>query len=145
MSISKRLYETTCIINASLEDSQIEATIGHISEVITRNGGELVATNRWGRKRLSYPIEKKNNGFYVNLEFLANGPVIKQLDRTYTLDENILRFLTVQLDKKAVSMRQPVPAPAPRVEQTPVPAPTPAPPAEPVKEPLFADDDSPAA
>ncbi|HUL45247.1 MAG TPA: 30S ribosomal protein S6 [Bacteroidota bacterium] len=144
MSISKRLYETTCIINASLEDSQIEATIAHLSEVIIRNGGELVATNRWGRKRLAYPIEKKNNGFYVNMEFLANGPVIKQLDRTYTLDENILRFLTVQLDTKAVATRQAPPAPAPRVEQaTPVAAPPPPP--EPAKEPLFADDDAPPA
>ena len=77
MNIAKNHYETTFIINASLEDSQIESTISHVSEVITRNGGEITALNKWGRKRLAYPIQKKNNGFYVNMEFIAPGTAMK--------------------------------------------------------------------
>ena len=56
-------YETTFIIGGSIEESLIETTVAHVEELITRNGGVISATNRWGRKRLAYPIEKKNNGY----------------------------------------------------------------------------------
>jgi small subunit ribosomal protein S6 len=105
MTPTKHLYETTFIVNASLEDTQIEATINHVQEIITRNGGEIKAVNKWGRKRLAYTIQKKNNGFYVNFEFEGLGAIIGQLERTYVLDENILRFLTIQIGTKALKAR----------------------------------------
>jgi small subunit ribosomal protein S6 len=128
----KRKYETTFIINASLEDAQIEAALTRASETITRNGGEIVAVNKWGRKRLAYPIQKKNNGFYINLEFTAPGAVIPQLERVFLLDENILRYLTIMLDKKALAAR------LLQSMQPPPPSATEPPPA--VKEPIFGDD-----
>ena len=127
MSSARKSYETTYIVNASLEDSQIEAAVTHVAEVIERNGGAITATNRWGRKRLAYPIEKKNNGFYVNVEFNGPGQLIAQLERAYLLDENILRFLTIQLDKHAVAAKakmaaetaspEPVEAPKPPAKE----------------------------
>ena len=106
MTHSKHLYETTFIANASLEDTQIDVVLNHVSEVITRNGGEIKAVNKWGRKRLAYTIQKKNNGFYVNIEFEGLGSVIQQLERSYILDENILRFLTIQVSKQALEARE---------------------------------------
>jgi len=136
MAHTKQPYETTFIVNASLEDTQIDAVASHIQEVITRNGGEITAVNRWGRKRLAYTIKKKNNGFYVNLEFNALGPVIGQLEHTFLLDENILRFLTIRLDKRALQARLQPPAQLTQPEAQPVAA---VPPAAP-REPLFADE-----
>src|SRR5262245_25849078 len=106
MSQTKHLYETTFIVNASLEDNQVETVLAHISEIITRNGGEIKAVNKWGRKRLAYTIEKKNNGFYINIEFEGPGSVVQQLEHTYILDENILRFLTIQIGRKAMKARE---------------------------------------
>jgi small subunit ribosomal protein S6 len=136
MNRTKRLYETTFIINASIEDSQIEALITHVQEIITGNGGEINAVNRWGRRRLAYPIQKKNNGFYVNIEFLDIGTVIARLEHMYLLDENILRFLTIQVDQKAIKARQQSTA-AQAAAAAPAPAPPP-PAAE--REPLFTDE-----
>ncbi|MBI5477006.1 MAG: 30S ribosomal protein S6 [Ignavibacteriales bacterium] len=106
MSQDKHFYETTFIINASLDDPQIETIITHVTETIARNGGEITATNKWGRKRLAYTISKKNNGYYANIEFSAPGSMIPQLERVYQLDENILRFLTIHLDKKALKAKE---------------------------------------
>lgn len=137
MTNTKPLYETTFIINASIEDTQIESLINHTQELITSNGGEIVALNKWGRKRLAYAIEKKNNGFYVNVEFKAPGPVIGRLEHAFLLDENVLRFLTIHLDKKALAARQ-------RGLIAAAPAqPTPAIPPAVEKEPLFPSNDEP--
>lgn len=138
MTHTKYPYETTFIVNASLEDPQVDAIINHIQEVITRNGGDIVALNKWGRKRLAYTIKKKNNGYYVNIEFSGTGSVIPQLERTYLLDENILRFLTIHRDKRALKASTLVP---PAVVAKPEIAVVPEPPAAP-REPLFVDDDT---
>ena len=105
MNEQKRLYETTFIINASLEDPQIEAIITRIQEVIIKNGGEIVAINRWGRKRMMFQIKKKNSGYYVNIEFNALTTIVKALSHVYLLDEHILRYLTIKVEKKAIQSR----------------------------------------
>ena len=137
MQRSKNQYETTFIVNASIEDAQIEALVAHAQEIITSNGGEITAINRWGRKRLAYPIQKKNNGYYVNIEFTAPGTLISRLEHMYILDENVLRFLTIQLDEKAIKARQMAPIIAPTADVAPaVVESTPE-----RKEPLFADEE----
>jgi small subunit ribosomal protein S6 len=106
MDSTKRLYETTFIVNASLDDPQVESVITRVQDTITKNGGSIAAVNRWGRKRLSYPINKKTNGFYVNLEFAAPGTLLAPLERSFQLDELILRHLTIVLDKRAIKARE---------------------------------------
>lgn len=101
----KRVYETTFIVNASLDDHQIDAVIEKVKELITKNGGEIREFVKWGRKRFTYPIKKKNNGFYVVIEFTASGDLIAKLERHYFLDESILRYLTLVLDKRALKAR----------------------------------------
>lgn len=105
MDTSTQTYESTIIINASLDDAQIESVIGRVQETVTKNGGTITALNKWGRKRLAYPINKKTNGFYVNIEFTSSGSVIGILERSYQLDEMVLRYLTIKLDKKAIEAR----------------------------------------
>ena len=105
MPDAKRVYETTFIVNASLDDHQIDAVIEKVKDLITKNGGEIREFVKWGRKRFAYPLKKKNNGFYVVIEFSAPGDVIAKLERHYFLDENILRYLSLVLDKRALKAR----------------------------------------
>lgn len=129
MDTPKHTYETTIIINASLDDAQIDTAIGRVQETITKNGGTVTSLNKWGRKRLVYSINKKTNGFYVNIEFTAPGTLIGLLERSYQLDEMVLRYLTIKLNKKALAAKAKMAA-AP-VEAEPALAPAP------VREPLF--------
>ncbi len=131
MDKAKKKYETTFIVNASLDDTQVDSVIGRVQDTITKNGGTIVATNKWGRKRLAYSINKKTNGFYVNTEFDAPGTVLALLERSFQLDEMILRYLTIVLDRKALKAR------AVAAAATPAPVPEPAP--VPAREPLFAE------
>ena len=98
----KRTYESVIIINAALEDEQVEATISRMQETITTHGGELIELDKWGRKRLAYPIKKAKSGYYVVFRFSATTDLVATLERNYRLDENIIRYLTIQLDKFAL-------------------------------------------
>jgi small subunit ribosomal protein S6 len=61
--LSRRWYETTFLINASLDDPIIEQIIKKYENFIKERGGEIILLERWGRRRLAYPINKKNSGF----------------------------------------------------------------------------------
>ena len=120
MKDTKRLYETTFIVNASLDDSLIEGVIAKVQDQITKNQGEVTAVQRWGRKRLAYPIAKKNNGFYVCVEFTSPGDLVTKLARFYHLEENILRYLTIQVTQQMLKAKLASPPPA---ASTPEPTP----------------------
>jgi len=130
MSNATRQYETTFIVNASLDDVQVDGVINRVQETITKNGGTTSSLNKWGRKRLAYSINKRTNGFYVNIEFEAPGTLLTPLERSFQLDEMILRHLTVVLDKKAIAARAAAQAAsAQSAEEKPA--------AVPAREPLF--------
>jgi len=98
----KQSYESVVLINAALEDEQVETTITRIQETITSHGGEIIEIDKWGRKRLAYPIKKSKSGYYVVIRFESTTDLVAILERNYRLDENIIRYLTIALDKFAL-------------------------------------------
>ncbi|MCX6152043.1 MAG: 30S ribosomal protein S6 [Ignavibacteriales bacterium] len=100
--MQKNNYESAVIINAAIEEDQIEAAIKRIEDIIRVNGGEMVDVDKWGRKRLAYTVNKTKSGYYVIIRFVAPPELISKLERMYQLDEYILRYLTIKLDKFAL-------------------------------------------
>lgn len=100
--MKRKNYESLVIINAAIEEDQIEAAINRIKETITINGGEILELEKWGRKRLAYPIDKAKSGYYALFRFNASVDLISKLERVYQLDEYIIRYLTIALDKFAM-------------------------------------------
>ncbi|MAT59988.1 MAG: 30S ribosomal protein S6 [Ignavibacteriae bacterium] len=98
----QRTYESVVIVNAALEDDQIEITLKKIEDNIQANGGSILDADKWGRKRLAYPIQKSKSGYYAVYRFEAPSELIAKLERHYQLDETIVRYLTIVLDKKAL-------------------------------------------
>ena len=99
-------YSTIMVIDSLLKSEEINSTIDKITRSIENNGGEILENDRWGKKRLAYEIKKRQYGYYVEIIFKAMGDLIKIIEREYRLDENILRYLTIVLDKKALQYRQ---------------------------------------
>jgi len=92
-------YSTVVVIDSLLKTEEIDNTIDKVGRSIKNNGGDIIEVNRWGKKRLAYEIKKRQYGYYVEIIFKAQGDVIKIMERDFTLDENVLRFLTTQMDK----------------------------------------------
>lgn len=105
MPKGSKIYEAVYIVNASLDDAQIENVITRTSEFIGKQGGTVRTLDRWGRKRLSYSIQKKNNGFFVLCEFEALGDLLAKLSRYFALEEHIIRHLIVEVDAKMLKAR----------------------------------------
>ena len=103
--MAKRYYETTFIVDSILEDDKVDAIISRYINFFEKNGGEVAKTEKWGRKKFSYPIKKRVTGSYISIEFTADPSIIAKLERAYHLDDEVLRFLTVSYDKKSLETR----------------------------------------
>lgn len=98
-------YETTFIVDSIYEDERVDSILNKYSGFFTKNGGEVLKTEKWGRRKMSYQIKRRQTGSYVTIEFTADPSVIAKLERAYHLDDDILRFLTVSFDKKTLRDR----------------------------------------
>ncbi|MBI5326400.1 MAG: 30S ribosomal protein S6 [Ignavibacteriae bacterium] len=101
----RRVYETTFIINAALEDPDVESVIQKVSSYIENHGGNIKEVNKWGRRRLAYAINKKYNGFYAHIVFEATSNTVPILERFLVLEDTVLRHLTMVLPKKLSDYR----------------------------------------
>ncbi len=102
MAAQKNAYEFTYIINAVLGEEQIKAVVERINKLIKENGGEVKEVDEWGSRRLAYPINKKRNGYYVNIYLDLPGEVIVKIERALEIDDDILRYMTLRMDAKMV-------------------------------------------
>src|SRR6202007_2896417 len=95
-------YETVFILTPVLSEDDTKKAINNYVELLKSQGAEMVHQEHWGLKNLRYPIQKKNTGIYHVLEFRAEGNAVATVEVAFGRDENLLRYLTVKLDKYAV-------------------------------------------
>lgn len=99
-------YETVFIMTPVLTDEMVKDAVAKFEKVLKENGAEIVHQASWGLRKLAYPIQKKSTGFYHLIEFKAEGTLIDKLELEFRRDERILRFLTVALDKYAITYNE---------------------------------------
>ncbi len=105
MEETKKLstYETVIIVSASLEDEDIDKILKRYEEFFKNNNIEILEIEKWGRKRMAYHIKKIRTGYYFLIRFKCDGSFIKKFERALQIDEQILRYMTIRLDKKALA------------------------------------------
>ena len=96
-------YETVFILNPVLSEVQVKETVTKFEEFLTSRGAEMVSKEDWGLKKMAYEIQNKKSGFYHLFEYTVAGDVIGQLELEFRRDERFMRYLTVTLDKHAIS------------------------------------------
>ena len=93
-------YESIYIINPEVEEQGIKELVEKFNTLIETEGGKVSETQEWGLKRLAYPIQKKEQGYYVLVNFEANPESIVELERVYKITDSVMKFITVRKDEE---------------------------------------------
>ena len=95
-----RHYENLVIVKPTLTEEEIKNTIASVEEVLTSNGGEIIARDAMGMKKLAYPIEKNARGYFYVIYYKVAPSAISEIERRFRINEEILRFVTMKYDSK---------------------------------------------
>jgi len=95
-----RQYETVFLISPNLEEEETAKIITQISGIISKEKGKLIQEDRWGKRRLAYPIKKFEEAFYVFFHYEGDSNIPFELERRFKQTEAILRFLTVKKETR---------------------------------------------
>ena len=92
-------YEHTLIAKQDLSESQNQKLVDKYEKIINKNIGKVLKTEKWGLKTLAYKIKNNKKGFYFHIKFEGVGKTIEELERAETIDDKLIRFLTVKVKK----------------------------------------------
>ncbi|WP_294956746.1 30S ribosomal protein S6 [Sulfurovum sp.] len=115
-------YETLFVVKPTLTEEETAAEIAKIKDVLAKVEAELLATDDMGMRRLAYPVQKNDRGYYTVLFYKANGDAIAEIERNLKINEEVIKFLTVkyvknkeiaQFDKLVAAAGKKAEAPAP--------------------------------
>ena len=95
-----RNYENLVIVKPTLTAEEIQASLAAVEEVITSNGGEIEATSPMGMRKLAYPINKNERGYFYVIYYTIAPAAIAEIERRFRINENLLRFVTIKYDTK---------------------------------------------
>ena len=95
-------YETLFITDVSNGEEATKATVEKFTGLIASNA-EIVEVAEWGKRRLAYPINDMNEGYYTVVTHKAPADFLAELDRLFNIDESIMRSMTVKLDFEPVA------------------------------------------
>ncbi|MCR4697900.1 MAG: 30S ribosomal protein S6 [Bacilli bacterium] len=86
-------YELMYILMPNLEEEALKAENAALQKIITDNGGKITGVNEWGMRDLAYEIKKQTKGYYVVVNFTADGSVNAKFNSIVSLDPKVMRFL----------------------------------------------------
>lgn len=93
-----RAYEMMVIVDGDVDDPKAQSWIKTITDEISKAGGSLHGKpDWWGKRQFAYPINKKEAGYYLVIECLANGGALDELERQLRLADEIVRFKLIRL------------------------------------------------
>ncbi len=90
-------YEMLFILDSTLTDEARESIIKKIEDLVSKNGGVIEKTDRWGMKKLQYPINYKSEGYYVLMTFEAAKTLVVEIKRIVGITDGIIRRLITKI------------------------------------------------
>ena len=93
-----RRYETIFIASPTLTDEQSDELVKQYEGIIAEQGGELLKTDKWGRKKLAYEVQKFSEGYYTLFEMNAGSTLIAELERRFRNNDVVIKYLSVRMD-----------------------------------------------
>jgi small subunit ribosomal protein S6 len=103
--VSVNTYETVFIAEPEISNDQVDQLISKIKAAIAAHTGTVTGEDRWGRRRLAYPIHGQREGYYAVLNFTAGPDVVNAIEHLYNVTDSVVRHLTVKIIKKNKKFR----------------------------------------
>ena len=113
-----REYELTYIVRPDIDDEAVAAVASRVEQTITANGGRVLKSTSWGKRRLAYPIRRYNEGTYILLRTEMGDQAIREVDRHLKLSEDVIRHLLVRAEETETAEAA-APAEPPAQPETP--------------------------
>ena len=95
-STALRHYEVMVILDPDLDERTVAPSLDTYLNVIRQDGGTVDSVDVWGKRRLAYEINKKNEGIYAVIDLTADPASVKELDRQLTLNESVVRTKVIR-------------------------------------------------
>ena len=89
-------YEMLYLLNNDLTEEAKAQLVEKYEGIVTKMGGNVLSTDKWGAKKLSYPIKFKNEAYYVLSTFEAEGTVVNELNRVARIDADVYRLMVTK-------------------------------------------------
>ncbi|MBQ7336809.1 MAG: 30S ribosomal protein S6 [Clostridia bacterium] len=102
-------YESMFIVSLANGEEAAKATVNKFTGLIAANA-EVVQIDEWGKRRLAYPIEDMNEGYYTVVTFKSEGAFPAELQRLMTIDETVMRVMVIKLEYEAAAKAVEAPA-----------------------------------
>ena len=102
-------YEGMFIVSLANGEEAAKATVNKFTGLITANA-EVIQIDEWGKRRLAYPIEDMNEGYYTVATFKSEGAFPAELQRLMNIDESVMRVMVIKLDHEPVLKATEAPA-----------------------------------
>lgn len=90
-----RPYETVFIFDSSLEDARVQEKVERLRKIVSGDSADATEVVLWGKRKLAYPLGKREQGNYVILRFACEPAALAEMERVARLDEEIVRHLTI--------------------------------------------------
>ena len=97
-----RDYELVLVVSPEGGEEDFPATVDRVHSLIKENGGEVKNVDRWGRRRLAYPIERITEGYYCITQFTLDPQAVREIESSLGMADDILRHLVVRMDEPIV-------------------------------------------
>lgn len=97
-----RIYELIFIVKPDLPEEEVDQAVAMVEEAITSGGGTIDKTDRWGKKRLAYKVQKYADGIYTLIQYSVDGnqDLPKEIERRMRVNDAIIKFMTVRIDEE---------------------------------------------
>lgn len=115
-------YETIFVGDPNLTDEEVDGIVGLVDQITVAAGGKVVKTEKWGKRRLAYPIGHREEGIYVLMTLECPTTLVKEVDRRYRMNDRILRHLTVRVEHESQIGPSPMMKPRPAEARDEVPS-----------------------
>ncbi len=102
--MSVHAYELMVILDPELDERTVAPSLDQFLEVIRKDGGSIDNVDIWGKRRLSYEIQKKSEGIYAVVNFTATAQATAELDRQLRLSEAVMRTKVLRAEEAVVKL-----------------------------------------